>query len=149
MNRKTTSMKFELIGLVFFASLYSTFGQSIDSIAKKYNTQVISRFGNSFKKGGERLQFSDLKYEFKEHTVSYDLYLSAHRNRTLSKILTVGVMASSIAMIVSASNRDRNGVFIALGTQMVFTLGSMRAKRRHVEQLDLALAERNKNILFH
>ncbi len=142
-------MKPALLGLLLFACLHSTFGQSIDSIVKKYDTQVISRFGNNFKKGGDRLQFSDLKYEFKERTVSYDLYLSAQRNRTLSKILTVGVMASSIAMIVSASNRNRNGVFIALGTQMAFTLGSMRAKRRYVEQLDLALAERNRNILFH
>lgn len=141
-------MKIMLTCLIFFSAGYVVTGQSIDSLAKRYDTQVISRFGNSFKKSGQRLQFSDLQYEFKERTVSFDLYLSAKRNRILSKIFTVGVMASSIAMILSANSRDRKGIYISLGSQMVFTLGTMRAKKKYVEQLDLALAERNRNVLF-
>jgi hypothetical protein len=130
------------------ATLYSVHGQDINIFKKRYDTANISRIGNNFRKAGYRLSFSDLESEFKPQTVGYDLYRSASRNRTVSRILLTGVLASSVAVMSFAANRNRSGVFICIGAQMAFTIGSMTLKKRYAEQVDLALAERNKSMLF-
>jgi hypothetical protein len=130
------------------ATLYSAHGQNIDVLRKRYDTENISRFGSDFRKARQRLSFSDLEREFKPQTVGYDLYRSAARNRTASRILLTGVLASSVAIISFGANRNRSGVFICIGAQMAFTIGSMTLKKRYTEQIDLALAERNRSVLF-
>src|ERR1700750_1520015 len=98
-------MKIKLLAILILISS-QVFSQTTDTILKKYDQQFIYRYGSSFMKGGNKLSFGDLQHEFNNKSLSYDLYISSKKNKTVSTILRI---LSTIAIVgVVKAARDNN-----------------------------------------
>lgn len=137
--------------LLLVLSARNSHAQSPDSLKNRYITENITRLGSGFIKNGQRLSFPELRNEFAQSPVGQDLYLSARRNKTSATLFSIGSMASSIAILsfaASARGYNRTGMYISLGTQVIFALFSSQSRRRYIEYTDRALIERNRQVLF-
>ena len=140
--------------LLFF--WFNSLAQNTDSFETKYNRENIVRLGSGgFMKGGAKLKFGDLRDEFNKSSLGLELYEDARRSRTNATIFRYGALASLIASVsvassTSASSRNNfTTSIILLGADLLFTLLGNESKKRYLKQVDQALIERNRQMLFH
>jgi hypothetical protein len=98
-------------------------------------------------KGSERLTFKDLPYELKGSELSMASLRLAKKNKTLSAVFRYLSLLSVLASI-SFTNSDRNTSYILLGGSFLFTIGSGRYSSLYQQNLDRALWQYNKDVLF-
>ncbi len=139
--------------LLFFVILlsltFSLYSQSADSLKYKYNNQTIYRYGGAFLKGNERLMFKDLRKEFSMSDLGLVSYTKARSYRTISTILRYATMLTGLAsIVVAANNGNKNTVIILLGGQIVLGLTATKYGILSSQNLDRALWQRNKDVLF-
>lgn len=140
-----------IIFVLFFCLPTDLYSQSNDSLRYKYINQTIYRFGGVFQKGNERLGFKDLSREFSMSDLGFDLYVKAKKQRITSTIFRYASLATSIAFLGVAANNtntNRNLAYGFLGGQMVFFMMSLRYQGLSTQNLDRALWQRNKDVLF-
>ena len=139
-------------GIIFLLIVFwlTSEAQLADSMRFVYNNQTIYRYGSSFLKGNERLSFSDLEKEFSMSDLGIDSYTKAKRYRTTSMVFRIGSMLSGLAAVAVASNstRNRNTVYVLLGGQFAFAFGGSRYSSLSQQNLDRAIWQRNKDVLF-
>lgn len=81
--------------------------------------------------------------------LGFDLYVKAKKQRTTITIFRYASLATSIAFLgVAANNTNRNLAYGFLGGQMVFFMMSMHYQGLSTQNLDRALWQRNKDVLF-
>ncbi len=69
-----------MIILLLLSMISATaFSQSNDTLLKKYDQQLLYRYGSSFMKGGNKVSFTDLRAEFNSSSLSFDLYKKSKR----------------------------------------------------------------------
>jgi hypothetical protein len=134
--------------LLFFV-LPLFFASNLYSLKYKYTNQSIYRYGSAFLKGNERLTFKDLSREFSMSDLGLASYLKARNYRTTSKILNYAGLITGIASIsVLANHGNRNTAFILYGGYFVLLTTSIRYSALSTQNLDRALWQRNKDLLF-
>jgi hypothetical protein len=137
-----------LLPLFLFFSFTGN-SQAIDSLRHKYNNQTIYRYGAAFLKGNERLTFKDLRGEFSMSDLGLASYTKARNYRTTSTILRYAAMLTGLASIgVAANNGNKNTVIILLGGQLALGLAGAKYGTLSSQNLDRALWQRNKDLLF-
>ena len=124
-----------------------SYAQSTDSLRYKYINHTITRYGSYFMKGSERLTFKDLSFELKGSELSMASFRLAKKNKSLSAVFRY---LSFFSFLVSTSfiNSDRNTSYILLGGAFLFTIGSGRYSSLYQQNLDRALWQYNKDVLF-
>lgn len=137
-----------LFGFLFFLSAFGANGQNRDSLLRLYNSQTITRFGNNFQKGGDRLYFRDLGNEFSFSPMGIVAYELAKKQRTTAMVLRVLSVAGSIATLTLLSRQNRTATYIAWGGQAALNLAGFYYQDRSNKLLDAALWQRNKDLLF-
>jgi hypothetical protein len=138
-----------LIFLLMFFFTERLNSQNTDSLKNKYNNQTIYRYGSIFLKGNERLTFKDLSREFSISDLGLASYFKARSYRITSKILNYAGLITGIASIsVLANHGNRNTAFILYGGYFVLFTTSMRYSALSAQNLDRALWQRNKDVLF-
>ncbi|HRA12093.1 MAG: hypothetical protein IPN82_06230 [Chitinophagaceae bacterium] len=126
------------------------FAQKSDSLNLVYNNQTIYRYGGSFLKGNEKLNFKDLSREFNMSDLGQISYEKAKSYRTKSVIFKVASIACGIASlaIISNNSSNRNTALIFLGGQIVTGYAGGKLSQLSAQNLDRALWQRNKDVLF-
>ena len=143
-------MKKQLLIYLFFALLVNRIhAQTIDSGKYKYTNHGIFRFGGTLLKGNEIVSFKDLSHEFSMSDIGLDLYYKSKRCRTTSTILRYASMLSGFIYLgIAANNGKKNTAYLFLGSQMVFLFTSRNYAIMASQNLDRALWQRNKDLLF-
>ena len=137
-----------LLGLIIISSNLS-FSQNNDSLYKKYNNDLIFRLGRSMRKGNDKISFRELSREFSMSDLGLDLYFKSKRCRTTSTILSYASMLSGfIYMGIAVNNGNKNTAYLFLGSQVAFLFTSRNYAIMASENLDRALWQRNKDLLF-
>lgn len=75
-----------LFAFTFLFITFHSFSQS-DSLLKKYDQQLLYRYGSHFMKGGNKVSFNALREEFTSPSISFDLYAKAKKDKTISTVL--------------------------------------------------------------
>lgn len=116
---------------------------------KVYVNETIFRQGNRFIKGTELLRFQDLKYEFEKSEAGAGLYLQAKQNRTWSTVLSLASAGFLVAIgpATANSNNDR-AVSWLLGGWLVSSMAGRYTRGRSEDQLNRAIWQRNRDVLF-
>jgi len=141
-------MRTSLVVIMFFIS-FTVSAQRTDSLKRIYVNETVYRYGKSFMKGTERLYFRDLKYEFDFSPVGEGSYLLSRRYRNTSIAMKVLSGLTSIAtLFVLADRRNINTMYLGLGAQLAFSLADAYYQNLSTQQLDRALWQRNKDLLF-
>src|SRR3569832_2270816 len=112
---------------VFICLLISchSFSQS-DSLLKKYDQQLLYRYGSHFMKGGNKISFNDLRGEFTSPSISFDLYAKAKKDKTISTVLRYVSLLAFVGVAKGASYNNRNLTYGFLAGQFL-TLAVSRA----------------------
>jgi hypothetical protein len=138
-----------LFFIILFSYPVGLYSQSADSLKYKYTNQSVFRYGGTLLKGNERVSFKDLSHEFSMSDIGLDLYYKSKRCRTTSTILRYASMLSGfIYMGVAVNNGNKNTAYLFLGSQMAFLFTSRNYAIMASENLDRALWQRNKDLLF-
>ena len=138
---------FFFVCFVFVFAL-NTFSQAKDSLLRVYNNETIYRYGNVFRKGNERLSFSDLKQEFSFSDLGVADYQMAKKYRTLTLITNLAATGCFYAMGLSFINGKSKTGYILLGGSILLGVGVSRFRILSAKHLDRALWQRNKDLLF-
>lgn len=134
---------------VILLSIISLTNAQRDSLLYKYNNQTIYRFGTNFTKGAERLTFRELQNEFLTSDLGFVSYVKAKRYKKVSGVLRIASFLAGVASVsFIANNGNRVTASLLLGSQAVLGLGSIRYYQQYTQNLDRALWQRNKDILF-
>lgn len=132
-----------------FLCSVNTFSQKTDSLRERYLSNTIYRFGSGFKKGNDRITFNALKYEFDGSSLGLELYAKAKKYKTISQIFSfASIFAGLAAMSTISGNGNRNTMYILIGGQIVLSLTGGRYRMLYTENLDRAIWQRNKDVLF-
>ena len=145
--------KIVLLIIICFLSSDNLYSQNGDSLKYKYTNQTIYRYGTSYMKGTERLNFPGLQKEFAMSELGLASYTKAKKYRTTSTVLRFVALAASFAALAVVSNNNltdsrRNLVYGLLGGQLVFAIAAGRYSMLSTQNLDKALWQRNKDLLF-
>jgi hypothetical protein len=140
-------MTIKIISILILISS-QVFSQTTDTILKKYDQQFIYRYGSFFMKGGNKLSFSDLKNEFNNKSLSFDLYLRSKKNKTLSTFFRI-ISTIAIVGVVKAAKDNNSGLAYGIFAGQLGTLFvSQHYRRNSTIDLDRALQIRNRELLF-
>ncbi len=134
--------------LFIFFSIFG-FAQSKDSLLRLYNTQTIYRYGNAFKKGNERINFSNLKREFSFSELGMADYQMARKYKLLSLLTNIAASGCSYAAVLSLANSNWKAGYMFFGSTLILGFGSGYYRNQSARHLDRALWQRNKDLLFH
>jgi len=140
-------MKSNLIFIFAFISSLA-FGQTTDTVLKKYDQQFIYRYGSSFMKGGNKLSFRDLQNEFNSKSPSFDLYIKSKNNKKISTILRFVSIFAIVGVVKGASDNNTGLAYGFLAGQLVTALVSQHYHNKSTVDLDRALQIRNRELLF-
>lgn len=140
-------MKSKLLFIFAFISSQA-FGQTTDTVLKKYDQQFIYRYGSSFMKGGNKLSFRDLQNEFNSQSPSFDLYMRSKNNKTFSTILRFLSTVAIVGVIKGAIDDNKGLAYGCLAGQLVTALVSQHYRFKSTIDLDQALQIRNRELLF-
>lgn len=135
-----------LIFLLLLLFSISAFSQRTDSLKRLYVNQTVYRYGTDFMKGTEKLKFGDLKNEFS--SVGLDNYELAKRRRTTSVVLNALSLVAGITGLRLLSGNNSTPVYICFGAQLGFALAGSYYKKLYTQDLDKAIWQRNKDLLF-
>lgn len=135
---------FVIIGL--FLSNHC-FSQS-DSLLKKYDQQLLYRYGSQFMKGGNKISFTELRTEFNSPSVSYDLYTKAKKDKTISTVLRYVSILGFVGVAKGASDNNKNLTYGFLAGQLVTLFTSRVFQDKSTTGLDRAIQIRNRELLF-
>lgn len=124
-----------------------SYAQSTDSLRYKYINHTITHYGSYFIKGSERLTFKDLPYELEGSELSMASFKLAKKNKSMSAVFRYLSLLSFLAS-TSFIKSDRNTSYILLGGAFLFTIGSGRYSSLYQQNLDRALWQYNKDVLF-
>jgi hypothetical protein len=131
---------------------FDSFAQNIDSLQARYNKENIVRMGSgSFMKGGVKLSFSDMQDEFNKSTLGLELYQAARKSKTQTSIFR-GIAFGSIIAAPLSVNRNTNNYtasYILFATGFLFAILGEGSQKRYLSQIDEALDQRNRQMLFH
>ncbi|MDZ4809659.1 MAG: hypothetical protein SGI96_15525 [Bacteroidota bacterium] len=146
-------MKKLIILCVLLFAVAIIHAQNTDSLKYKYTNQTIYRYGGSFMKGTERLVFPALQSEFSMSELGLAFYTKAKKYRTTSIVLRTIALAASLSALAVISNNNltnnrRNLAYGLLGGQLVFSIAAGRYGILSTQNLDKALWQRNKDLLF-
>jgi|SRR5215203_1750084 len=140
-------MKSKLIFIFAFISSQA-FSQTTDTVLKKYDQQLIYRYGSSFMKGGNKLSFRDLQNEFNSKSPSFDLYIKSKNNKNVSTILRFVSIFAIVGVVKGASDNNTSLAYGFLVGQFVTALVSQHYRIKSTIDLDQALQIRNRELLF-
>ncbi len=136
--------------IIFYLLLFlfnDSYAQPTDSLRYKYTNHTITRYGSYFMKGSERLTFKDLSFELKGSELSMASFKLAKKNKSMSTVFRYLSLLSFLAS-TSFIKSDRNTSYILLGGAFLFTIGSGRYNSLYQQNLDRALWQYNKDVLF-
>jgi hypothetical protein len=131
---------------------FNSFAQSVDSLEARYNKENIVRTGSgSFMKGGVKLSFADMSEEFNKSALGLELYLAARKSKTNATIFNSIAIASIVAAPLSVNRNTQNytASYILLGAGALFGILGGASLKRYMAQIDQALDQRNRQVLFH
>lgn len=140
-------MKF-LISFFCLFIFTSTIAQSNDSLLKKYDQQLVYRYGFSFMKGGNNVSFKDLQSAFSIQSVSFDLYKKSKKDMTISTVLRFVSMFAVIGVVKGARDNNRNLAYGSIAGQFVIGFTSMAFRNKSITEMDRAIQIRNRELLF-
>ncbi|OSZ81323.1 hypothetical protein CAP36_08840 [Chitinophagaceae bacterium IBVUCB2] len=126
---------------------FHSFSQS-DSLLKKYDQQLLYRYGSHFMKGGNKVSFSALREEFINPSISFDLYAKAKKDKTISSVLRYVSLLAFIGVAKGASDNNRNLTYGFLAGQFVTLALSRSFQDKSTTGLDRAIQIRNRELLF-
>lgn len=132
----------------FVFSTTLSFGQNRDSLLRLYNNHTISRYGNNFQKGTDRLNFRDLRDEFSFSPIGLIGYESSKKHRTTATVLRVLSVAATVATIAFVSPSNSSMTYATWAGQIGLALGGFYYQDRANKELDRALWQRNRDLLF-
>jgi hypothetical protein len=141
-------MKLTISLLITILICFKSFCQRNDSLSRLYVNETIYRYGNDFMKGTSKLKFNDLSKEFSVSPVGYDSYLIAKRQRKTSQVFRVISFLSSVAVVSFLADNRKNPTYIAFGIQIFSGIAGVRYHNLSNQQLDKAIWQRNKDLLF-
>ena len=133
-----------------FAALFisiQSFSQS-DSLLKKYDQQLLYRYGSNFMKGGNKISFNELRREFTNPSISFDLYTRAKKDKTISTVLRYVSLLAIIGMTKGAIDNNRNLVYGFMAGQLVSIFASRAFQDKSILETDKAIYLRNRELLF-
>ena len=119
-----------------------------DSLVKKYDQQLIYRYGSAFMKGGNKVSFKDLQTEFSTTSVSFDLYKKSKKDMTISTVLRYVSTLCLIGVVKGAQDNNRNLAYGFLAGQLGIALTSQLFRNKSITELDRAIQIRNRELLF-
>lgn len=126
---------------------YHSFSQP-DSLLKKYDQQLLYRYGSHFMKGGNKVSFNELRGEFISASVSFDLYAKAKKDKTISTALRYVSLLAFIGVAKGAADNNRNLTYGFLAGQFVTMALNRSFQDKSVIGLDRAIQIRNRELLF-
>ncbi|MCW3075060.1 MAG: hypothetical protein JWP69_2129 [Flaviaesturariibacter sp.] len=124
------------------------FGQTADTVLRKYDQAFLYRYGSSFMKGGTKLSFGNLEDEFTPSSLSFDLYRKSKNNKTISTVLRLVSLAAIYGVVRGARNNNTNLSYGVLAGQLAAALGSQYFHNKATIELDRAIQIRNRELLF-
>ena len=127
---------------------YRAFSQVSDTLLKKYDQQFIYRYGSYFMKGGNKLFFTDLRTEFSNSPVSFDLYTKAKKDKTIGMVLQLASSAMIFGVVSGARQNNSNMVYTFIGVQLVTGFVSIAFRRKSITETDRAIQIRNRKIIY-
>jgi hypothetical protein len=137
--------------VVVFTCLLITCGafcQTNDVLLHKYDQQFIYRYGSSYMTGGNKLSFSDLRAEFPNSSLSFDLYKRAKKDKTISIVLRL-VSTAMVFGVFSGIHKNNSGTaYTFLGAQLVSGFVSIAFSSKSITETDRAIQIRNRELLF-
>ncbi len=136
-----------LIAFTFLYISYHSFSQT-DSLLKKYDQQLLYRYGSHFMKGGNKVSFSALREEFASPSISFDLYTKAKKDKTVSTVLRYVSLLAIIGVAKGAADNNRNLTYGFLAGQFVTLFASRAFQDKSTTGLDRAIQLRNRELLF-
>lgn len=134
--------------LLFLLSVTFSFGQNRDSLLRLYNNQTIFRYGSNFQKGTDRLYFRDLRDEFSFSPMGLVGYELSKKHRATATVLRVLSVAASVATFSLISRNNYSATYAVWGGQIALSLAGFYYQDRSNKELDRALWQRNKDLLF-
>jgi hypothetical protein len=134
--------------LVCLLISYQAFSQTSDTVLKKYDQQFIYRYGSSFMKGGNKLSFTDLRTEFSNSPISFDLYTKAKKDKTISFVLQIVSSAMIVGILSGARKNNSTTVYTCMGIQLATGFASIAFRGKSITETDRAIHIRNRMILF-
>jgi hypothetical protein len=143
-----TACKPVLFCFFFLFATTIALGQNRDSLLRLYNNQTIYRYGSNFQKGTDRLYFRDLRDEFSFSPMGLVGYELSKKHRTTATVLRVLSVAASIATISLISRDNYSATYAVWGGQIALSLAGFYYQDRSNKELDRALWQRNKDLLF-
>jgi hypothetical protein len=123
------------------------FSQS-DSLLKKYDQQLLYRYGSHFMKGGNKVSFSALREEFPYASISSDLYAKAKKDKTISTVLRFASILAIVGVAKGASDNNRNLTYGFMAGQLVTIFASRAFHDKSILETDKAIQLRNRELLF-
>lgn len=121
---------------------------AIRLIIKKYDQQLLYRYGSHFMKGGNKISFSALREEFPTASISSDLYAKAKKEKTISTVLRFASMLAIVGVAKGASENNRNLTYGFLAGQFVTLALGRSFQDKSTTGLDRAIQLRNGELLF-
>ena len=122
--------------------------QKLDSLRYLYSNKLVFRYGNVFVKGSEQLMFRDLPRQLYLNPLAMEHYHRAKKLKTTATILRVASVSLSLATLVFAKDYSRKQFFYSLGAQFVLGAGSFYFQNKSAQQIDRALYQYNRVVLF-
>jgi hypothetical protein len=145
------SVAFILFILLTAVSNISAQGSA--NLKATYTNGTIYRYGSYFMKGTERLTFANLKPEFAMSDLGLAAYEKSRKYRTISTVLRLLSLGTAIFTLRIVSNNNinynqRTTIYILLGGQLATALAASRYSQLSSQNVDKAIWERNKDLLF-
>lgn len=139
-------MKILFVSICFLISCHS-FSQS-DTLLRKYDQQLLYRYGSGFMKGGNKVSFTELREEFTSLSISFDLYSKAKKDKTISTVLRYVSMLAIIGVAKGASDNNRTMIYGFMAGQLVLIFVSQTFYQKSILETDKAIQLRNRELLF-
>lgn len=140
-------MKLILVFIAFTFFLRSEAQYFTDTIFNKYENGLLFRMGNSFMKGQHKISFQEMGKEFSLSDIGLDLYKTAKRKLTFSKIFSFTSIASGLAAAATISKNKDLGLGFLIGQMLSLSI-SIQNRISGNKFLDQAIQIRNKDFLF-
>ena len=137
----------KLFVIIFLLISQYSFSQS-DSLLKKYDQQLLYRYGSHFMKGGNKVSFNALREEFTSPSISFDLYAKAKKDKTISTVLRYVSLLAIIGVAKGTADNNRNLTYGFLAGQFATLALSSSFQNKSTTGLDRAIQIRNRELLF-
>ncbi len=143
-KQKSLLILFFCISINAVAQIHNT-----DSLKSIYTNQSIYRDGYKIMKGGEMLSTKQLSKEFSMSNLGMAQYEKAMKDKKKSTIfsaISLSIGVSNLAILVFSKN-DRLSTGLLAG-QVAFGIVGSRFRYLSTKNLDRAIWQRNKDLLF-